>query len=395
VARTYKRDSRGRFAGGGGSSSVKRGKAVTLPAAKPGGKRTSGGHLLKRQAVKDAKAKLKAKDPADNSIRGQLSRRAQKAAVTRASNALKAAQQSGRVRLKGPGGVIRANGNKGGGGAGSAAKSAPATAPKRQSSASTRAERFVARFGEIGKGRKGSKADNAMRTAARANAFVLAIIGNTKYTRGAKKGQSRPRAELIRTLGKKLQSKEERNKAGALVQQIFGNRPSSRKAPAKSVKLSGKQRMKAAKAKAYYGVRTKSTPKLTERQRLRADRAKATYGVKSTGGRTAALSSGGRTAALSSGGRTAALSSGGRVRITGRSPRQAARAQVRQVQATVNSIRYLGEVPRGMYRRRTNRIQLNLFTGKPDLTYGRFRRVDRATARPTRRPRLGVPRVQR
>jgi hypothetical protein len=117
--------------------------------------------------------------------------------------------------------------------------------------------------------------------------------------------------------------------------------------------------------------------KLTYAQRLRADRAKATYGVKSTGGRTAALSS------------------GGRIRIAGRSLRQAARAQVRQARAMVNSTRYLGEAPRGMYRQRTNRSQLNLFTGKPDLTYGRFRRVDRATARPTRRPRLGLRRVQR
>ena len=118
MARTYHRDSRGRFAGGGGSSSAKRGKSVTLPARAAGGKRTTGGYLLKRQAVKDAKAKLAAKDPADQSLRGSLSRRSQKGAVTRAANALKAAQQGGRVRLQRKGGVIRP-------GKGGARKAAP------------------------------------------------------------------------------------------------------------------------------------------------------------------------------------------------------------------------------------------------------------------------------
>jgi hypothetical protein len=112
VARTYKRDSRGRFAGGGGGSS--RAKPVTLTRRKPvsqgGGK--SRGNLLKRQAVKSAKGKLAAKDPADRTIKGQLSRRSQKGAVTRAQRQLQAAQQSGSVRLKARAGVLRVGSRK-------------------------------------------------------------------------------------------------------------------------------------------------------------------------------------------------------------------------------------------------------------------------------------------
>ena len=113
MARIYHRDSRGRFASGGGGSSS-RGKPVTLARRKPvsqgGGK--SRGHLLKRQAVKDARRKLAAKDPADRSVKGTLSRRSQKGAVTRAQRQLQAAQQGGRVRLSGRAGVLRPGARK-------------------------------------------------------------------------------------------------------------------------------------------------------------------------------------------------------------------------------------------------------------------------------------------
>jgi hypothetical protein len=113
VARTYKRDASGRFAGGGGGGGS-RAKPVTLTRRKPvsqgGGK--SRGHLLKRQAVKDAKGKLAAKDPADRTIKGQLSRRSQKGAVTRAQRQLKAVQQSGSVRLKARAGALRVGARK-------------------------------------------------------------------------------------------------------------------------------------------------------------------------------------------------------------------------------------------------------------------------------------------
>ena len=117
MARTYKRDSRGRFAsgGGGGSSGGRKAAPVKLtrrtPVSQGGGR--SRGHLVKRAAVAAAKGKLAAKDPADQSIKGTLSRRAQKGAVTRAEKALAAAKQGGRVRLSARAGVIRPGARKG------------------------------------------------------------------------------------------------------------------------------------------------------------------------------------------------------------------------------------------------------------------------------------------
>ena len=51
-------------------------------------------------------------DPGDKSIKGTLSRRSQKGAVTRAQRQLQAAQQGGRVRLSGRAGVLRVGGKK-------------------------------------------------------------------------------------------------------------------------------------------------------------------------------------------------------------------------------------------------------------------------------------------
>lgn len=128
MARTYHRDSRGRFASGGGSGGGSGGrKAARLPAPV---RRTVGsappkrrGLLLQRGAVASSKRKLAGMDPADQSIKGALSRRSQKGAVTRAQNQLKAAQQGGRVRLSGRGGVLRAGARK---------AAAPVARPQRQ-----------------------------------------------------------------------------------------------------------------------------------------------------------------------------------------------------------------------------------------------------------------------
>lgn len=82
--RSYVRDGNGRFAstpGGGGGSKGKKKSAMT------------GGTLGKRSALKKAKAKLAAKDPADDSIKGSKSRSAQKGVVTRSKKALKAAKK--------------------------------------------------------------------------------------------------------------------------------------------------------------------------------------------------------------------------------------------------------------------------------------------------------------
>jgi hypothetical protein len=89
--------------------------------------------VTQRAAVKSTKAKLAAKDPADRSIKGTLSRRSQKGAVTKANKALAAAQQSGRVRLSGRSGVLR----PGKGGAKKAAAS-PARQPMTMEQRKTR-----------------------------------------------------------------------------------------------------------------------------------------------------------------------------------------------------------------------------------------------------------------
>jgi hypothetical protein len=76
--RTYVRDGNGRFAStpGGGKPALK------------------GGTLSKRSSLKGSRAKLKAKDAADPSIRNALSTRSQKGAVTRGNKALRAAKAS-------------------------------------------------------------------------------------------------------------------------------------------------------------------------------------------------------------------------------------------------------------------------------------------------------------
>lgn len=99
MARKYTRDSRGRFSGGGGGGS--RPKAT-------------GGSLKARGSAKQSAAKLAAKDKGDSSLSGTLSRRAQKAAVTRTGKASKAAQAANRTKMAGgrPAGVIGKRGGK-------------------------------------------------------------------------------------------------------------------------------------------------------------------------------------------------------------------------------------------------------------------------------------------
>ena len=80
--RTYVRDSRGRFAGTPG-----------------GGAQAKGGTLGARSSLKKSRSKLASKDSTDQSLRGTLSRRSQKGAVTRGSKALKEAKASSRKSL--------------------------------------------------------------------------------------------------------------------------------------------------------------------------------------------------------------------------------------------------------------------------------------------------------
>ena len=83
MARTYKRDANGRFAGGGGGSG-----------------RVTGGSLKARTSARRSRAKLAAKDPGDSSLSGTNSRRAQRAAVTRTGKAAAAARTGNRARAK-------------------------------------------------------------------------------------------------------------------------------------------------------------------------------------------------------------------------------------------------------------------------------------------------------
>lgn len=101
-SRTYARDARGRFASTpGGTSRKPTGglpKRQPRKAGSPPPKRR--GLVTQRAAVRRSAAKLRGKDPADQSRSGTLSRRAQKGAVTRAQNRLAAAEQSGRRRVR-------------------------------------------------------------------------------------------------------------------------------------------------------------------------------------------------------------------------------------------------------------------------------------------------------
>jgi hypothetical protein len=101
-SRTYTRDSRGRFASTPGSGSRK--PTGGLPKRQP---RKVGspppkrrGLVTQRAAVRRSAAKLRGNDPADQSLSGTLSRRAQRGALTKAQNRLAAAQQSGRRRIQ-------------------------------------------------------------------------------------------------------------------------------------------------------------------------------------------------------------------------------------------------------------------------------------------------------
>lgn len=90
MARQYKRDARGRFASGGSTG------------------RRAGGTLAARASLRRSRQKLASRDPADTSLRGTLSSRAQRAAVTRASKRLQQASRSSRVSIAGGrGGTLR------------------------------------------------------------------------------------------------------------------------------------------------------------------------------------------------------------------------------------------------------------------------------------------------
>lgn len=143
--RNYTRDANGRFSstpGGGGGSSLKaaRKKAAPSAAKKP---MATGGTLPARSKLKEARAKLAAKDSADPTIKNSRSRAAQKGAVTKSNKALRTAKEASQKRMGGMKGVIgKSKGLKPGElaarraansqVAGSTTPAAPPSAPKRK-----------------------------------------------------------------------------------------------------------------------------------------------------------------------------------------------------------------------------------------------------------------------
>jgi len=102
----YVRDNSGRFASTPGGGPPKR----STPASRRAARATvTGGTLGARGSLRRSRAKLAAKNPADRSLRGSLSLRAQKGAVTRGVNRLGKVRASSTVQMtgKGPAGVIR------------------------------------------------------------------------------------------------------------------------------------------------------------------------------------------------------------------------------------------------------------------------------------------------
>ena len=101
---SYVRDNGGRFASTPGGGPPKRSTPATRRAARP---KVTGGTLGARGSLRRSRAKLAAKDPADRSLRGSLSLRAQKGAVTRGANRLGKARAASTVRMAARAGVIR------------------------------------------------------------------------------------------------------------------------------------------------------------------------------------------------------------------------------------------------------------------------------------------------
>jgi hypothetical protein len=106
---SYARDNSGRFASTPGGGPSKRSTPATRRAARP---KVTGGTLGARGSLRRSRAKLAAKDPADRSLRGSLSLRAQKGAVTKGANRLGKVRAASTVRMarKGPAGAIRKGG---------------------------------------------------------------------------------------------------------------------------------------------------------------------------------------------------------------------------------------------------------------------------------------------
>jgi len=104
---SYVRDNSGRFASTPGGGPPKRSTPASRRAARP---KVTGGTLGARGSLRRSRAKLAGKNPADRSLQGTLSLRAQKGAVTRGANRLGKARAASTVRMAARAGVIRKGG---------------------------------------------------------------------------------------------------------------------------------------------------------------------------------------------------------------------------------------------------------------------------------------------
>ena len=99
MARTYKRDARGRFASGGSSTSSSGSKGKPL-------KRGRVQLAEARRKVRTAKGKLAAMDPKDQTIKSSLSKRAQRGAVTKAEKHLAKVKRTAIIKTRRMSGTI-------------------------------------------------------------------------------------------------------------------------------------------------------------------------------------------------------------------------------------------------------------------------------------------------
>ena len=91
VARTYKRDAKGRFASGGSTGGGSKGKTL---------KRGRAQLAEARGKVRSAKGKLAAINPTDQTIKSNLSRRAQRGAVTKAEKRLTTVKRTAVIKTR-------------------------------------------------------------------------------------------------------------------------------------------------------------------------------------------------------------------------------------------------------------------------------------------------------
>lgn len=332
MARTYKRDSRGRFAGGGGGSGG--GGRTAKPAGGGGRSGPRGGKVGTR--AEQARAK-KAQAARTAQFRGKAAPSAAKAAYKAAQGA---ARKAGKV----------------------AAPTAKVTdkraRPKSARITDEKVARITRRVNNIVNnraGRTGIKALNAVQVGVRAKDFL------TRKSGGIEKHNALSTDQQIASIQAALRKpprystqKPNRNRPGRF------NALGQDKARATKARLAAQQAAAMQKPRPMPAVTPKTTApkgyKLDAMQRSEAAYAKRKYGVRST------VSNPGR---RSRRGKMTTTSSGARVMSTGRTRSQAGAAQSRKTRRLLTDMN-----PSGSRLRRQKKLpQLNIFGGADIGTY--------------------------